>query len=81
LNKYKFIYSSRHRYFLITIYLLIRLFLFKKIEAFNKKNTSWVAEFKNYLSGKKFNFTNDYFSHHVEYLVNLLNKLKIKKKK
>lgn len=81
MNKYKFIYSSRHRYFLITIYLLIRLFLFKKIEAFNKKNSSWVAEFKNYLSGKKFNFTNDYFSHHVEYLVNLLNKLKIKEKK
>ncbi len=80
---YKFIFKSYKKNKLITIYLIIRLFIFRKLSFLDKKY------YKNYLAlnadklnfKKKGRYSQDWFSYNIKYLSRILFKYEIVEKK
>tara|TARA_B100001057_G_scaffold498338_1_gene605023 strand:- start:67 stop:792 length:726 start_codon:yes stop_codon:yes gene_type:complete len=80
---YNFIFKSYKKYKLITIYLIIKLFTFRKLSFLNKKY------YKKYLDlnehdrnfKKKGIYSEDWFSYNIKYLSRIIYKFKIIDKK
>ena len=80
---YKFIFKSYKKNIFITIYLILRLFIFRKLSFLDKKY------FKDYLNlsekerdfKKNGRYSQDWFSYNVKYLSRIIYKYKIVDKK
>jgi len=80
---YKFIFDSSQEYKLIALYLIIRLFIFRKLSFLNKKYyNQYISLNSNHLDYKKNgHFTQDWFSYNIKYLSRVLYKYNLHKKK
>ena len=80
---YKFILNSSKEYKLITIYLIIRLFIFRKLSFLDKKyyNQYISLNSQNLNFKEKGRYTQDWFSYNVKYLSRILYKYDLQKKK
>ena len=80
---YKYIFKSYKKNTLITIYLILRLFIFRKLSFLDKKY------YKNYLNlsehdrnfKKDGRYSEDWFSYNIKYLSRIIYKFKIVDKK
>ena len=80
---YKFIFDSSQEYKLIAFYLIIRLFIFRKLSFLSKKyyNQYISLNSKNLDYKKNGHFTQDWFSYNIKYLSRVLYKYNLHKKK
>jgi len=79
---YKFIFKSSKKNKLITIYLILRLFIFRKLsfldKKFQKKYLKVSQQSSNFKS--KGRYTQDYFSYNIKYLSRIIYKYNLTEK-
>ncbi len=81
-NYYSFIFKSKNFNPIISIYLIFKLFLFRKRNFLDKRyNEKFKIEYKEYLNEPKKNFSEDFFSYNIKYLVRIFYKYKLLNKK
>jgi len=71
MNSYKYIFNSKNKNFFISIFLLIKLFFFRKRNFLDKKyNKKFLIEFDK-LKNTESEFSSDWFSYNIKYLVRI----------
>ena len=80
---YKFIFKSSQVYKLISFYLIIRLFIFRKLSFLDKKyyKKYLILNSKNLDFKKKGRYSQDWFSYNIKYLSRILYKYNLQNKK
>lgn len=80
---YKFLFDSSQKYKLITFYLIIRLFVFRKLSFLSKKYyNQYISLNSQKLDFKKDGrYTQDWFSYNIKYISRILFKYQLQNKK
>ena len=79
---YKFIFKSFKKNLLITIYLIIRLFIFRKFSFLDKKFQKKYLKINQQASSfkSKGSFSQDWFSYNIKYLSRIIYKYNLTEK-